>query len=94
MDIIERAREGIERIHGERGMRDRNGDGENIVDTAMTFDLTIVNIFFEKKVNQFVTYNSGDGESQIDSLMCRRCHLEEVINCKVINVEAVTKQHI
>ena len=57
------------------------------------FDLAIVNTFFEKKVNQFVTYNSGGRESQIDFLMCRRCHLKEVINCKVINGEAVAAQH-
>ena len=44
-------------------------------------------------MNQFVTYNSGGRESQIDFLMCRRCHLKEVINCKVINGEAVAAQH-
>ena len=46
-------------------MRDRNDEGEKIVDAAMAFDLAIVNTFFEKKVNQFVTYNSGGRESQI-----------------------------
>ena len=90
---IGRSRDGIERIHGGWGMRDRNDEGEKIVDTAMAFDLAIVNAFFEKKVNQFVTYNSGGRESQIDFLMCRRCHLKEVINCKVINGEAVAGQH-
>ena len=90
---IGRSRDGIERIHGGWGMRDRNDEGEKIVDTAMAFDLAIVNTFFEKKVNQFVTYNSGGRESQIDFLMCRRCHLKEVINCKVINGEAVAAQH-
>ena len=64
-------------------MGDRNDEGE------IAFDLAIVNTFFEKKVNQFVTYNSGVRESQIDLLMCRICHLKEVINCKVINGEAV-----
>ena len=59
----------------------------------MAFDLAIVNTFFEKKVNQFVTYNSGGRESRIDFLMRRRCHLNEVINCKVINGEAVAAQH-
>ena len=90
---IGRSRDLIERIHGGWGMRDRNDEGEKIVDTAMAFDLAIVNTFFEKKVNQFVTYNSGGRESQIDFLMCRRCHLKEVINCKVINGEAVAAQH-
>ena len=50
--------------------------GEKIVDTAMAFDVAIVNAFFEKKVYQFVTYNSGGRESQIELLMCRRCHLK------------------
>ena len=87
------SREGIERIHGGWGMGDRNDEGENIVETAMAFDLAIVNTFFEKKVNQYVTYNSGGRESQIDFLMCRRCHLNEMINCMVINGEAVAAQH-
>ena len=59
----------------------------------MAFDLVIVNNFFEKKVNQFVTYNTGGRESQIDLVMCRISHLKEVINCKVINGEAVTALH-
>ena len=52
----------------------------------------IVNTFFENKVNQFVTYNSGGRVSQIDFLMCRRCHLKVVIHCNVINEEAVAGQ--
>ena len=44
-------------------------------------------------MNQFVTYDSGGRQSQIDVLMCRICHLTEVINCKVINGEAVAAQH-
>ena len=39
---IGRSRDGIERIHGGWGMRDRNDEGEKIVDTAMAFDLAIV----------------------------------------------------
>ena len=74
-------------------MGDRKYEGEKIVDTAMAFDLAIFYTFFEKKVNQFVTYNSGGRESQIDFLMCRRCHLKEMIHCKVNNGEAVAAQH-
>ena len=44
---IGRSREGIERIqHGGWGMGDRNDEGENIVETALAFDLAIVNTFF------------------------------------------------
>ena len=67
-----RNREGIEMVHGGWDMRDRNDEGENIVDTAMTLDLAKFNTFFEKKVNQFVTYNSGGRESQICFFVCRR----------------------
>ena len=52
-------------------MRERNDEGGHTVDTAMTFDLAIVNTLFEKKLNQFVTYNSGGRENQITFLMCR-----------------------
>ena len=40
-------------------------------------------------MSQFAAYNSGGRESQIDLLMCRRCHLNEVRTCKVIDGEAV-----
>ena len=43
-------------------------------------------------MNQFVTYNSGGGESRIDFLMCR-CHMKKLIHCKVVNGEAVEAQH-
>ena len=46
---IGRSREGIERIHGGWGMGDRNDEGEGIVETAMAFDLAIVNTFFREE---------------------------------------------
>ena len=49
--------------------------------------------FVEKNMNQFATCNNGERESQIDFAMCRRCHRKEVMNCKVINGEAVAAQH-
>ena len=55
----------IERVHGRWGMSDMKDDGEHIMGTAKTFDCAIVNTFFEKKVSQFVTYNSGGREIQI-----------------------------
>ena len=74
-------------------MKDRKYVGENIVDTANTFDVAIVSTLFEKKVSQFVTYNSGGRESVIGCLMCRRSHMKKVIHYKVINGEAVAAQH-
>ena len=59
----------------------------------MSFDLSIVNTFSEKRANHLVTYKSGGRQSQIDFLMCRRQQLNEVKNCKVINGESVAAQH-
>ena len=50
-----------------------------------------MNTFYKK--NHLVTYSSGRRESQIDFIMCRRSHLKEVTNGKVVNGESVTEQH-
>ncbi|KAG8235167.1 hypothetical protein J437_LFUL015207 [Ladona fulva] len=39
-----------------------------------------------------MTYKSGRNISQIDYVMCRRKHVKEVRNCKVINGENVAPQ--
>ncbi|XP_066973217.1 craniofacial development protein 2-like [Macrobrachium rosenbergii] len=90
---VGRTREGIERAHGGWGVGGRNGEGERVVDCAVSFDLAIVNTWFEKKENQHITYKSGARESQIDFRMCRRSHLREVRNCKVLNGGCVAAQH-
>ena len=88
------SREAIERIHGGWGVGEKNKEGERVTYFAMAFDLSIANTFFEKRPNHLVTYKSGGRESQIDFLMCIREHLNEVKNCKVINGDSVTAQHI
>ncbi|XP_068213433.1 uncharacterized protein [Palaemon carinicauda] len=53
----------------------------------------MINTLFEKKINRLITYSSGGRESQIDKLLCKKDHLTEVRNCKVINGESVAAQH-
>ncbi|XP_068201204.1 uncharacterized protein [Palaemon carinicauda] len=53
----------------------------------------MINTFFEKKINRLITYSSGGRERQIDWLLCKRDHLTEVRNYKVINGESVAAQH-
>ncbi|XP_068245557.1 uncharacterized protein [Palaemon carinicauda] len=48
---------------------------------------------FEKKINRLITYSKSGRESQIDLLQCKRDHLTEVKNCKVINGVSVGAQH-
>lgn len=83
----------LERVHGGWGIGERNDEGEKVIDFAMSFDMAICNTFFQKAEHQYVTYMSGGRRSQIDFLMCRRKHLKEVTNCKVIYGEHVAAQH-
>ena len=90
---VGRNKEGIERIHGGWGIGERNAEGERVIDCAVSFDLAVVNTWFRKDHSKYITYKSGGNESQIDFLMCRRSHLKEVKNCKIINGEGVATQH-
>ena len=81
----------ISRIHGGLGVGERNVEGETIIDFAVAFDMALVNTFFTKK--EYVTYRSGGRETQIDFILCRRKHLKEVTDCKVVNGEYVSTQH-
>ena len=90
---VGRNKEGVERIHGGWGVGERNAEGERVVDCAMSFDLAVVNTWFEKDHSQYTTYKSGGNESQIDFLMCRRSRLKELKNCKVIKGEGLATQH-
>ena len=87
------SRAGISRVHGGWGVGERNEGGERVIDFAVAFDLALINTFFEKKMNRLITYSSGGRESQIDLLLCKRDHLVEIRNCKVINGESVAAQH-
>ena len=83
----------IERVHGGHGIGEKNPEGENIIDFAMSFDMAIVNTFFKKKREHLVTYKSGGRCSQIDYFLYKRSRLLEVKNCKVIPGDHVAPQH-
>ena len=63
------SREAIERIHVGWGVGEKNEEGERVTDFAIAFDLSIVNIFFEKTPNHLVTYKTGGRQRQIDLLI-------------------------
>ncbi|XP_063595885.1 uncharacterized protein LOC134772741 [Penaeus indicus] len=83
----------LHRVHGGWGMGELNEEGERVIDFALANDMAIANTFFKKGAHQYVTYKSGGRESQIDFLGCRRNHLGELKNCKVIKGESVSAQH-
>ena len=82
-------------VHGGNGLGEVNMEGERIIDHAISFDKAIVNTFFTKNPEHQITYKSGGRTSQIDYIymLCRRTHLKEVIDCKVIPGDHVTPQH-
>ena len=85
------SRENISRIHGGHGMGEMNEEGDRIIDFALAFDMAIINTFFTSR--NYATYSSGGRETQIDFMLCRRNHLVEIKNCKVIKGETVSPQH-
>ncbi|XP_068237143.1 uncharacterized protein [Palaemon carinicauda] len=87
------SREGIQIVRGGWGVGERNDGGERVIDFALTFDLAMINTFFENKIHRLISYSSGGRESQIDLLLCKRDQLKEARNCKVINGGSIAAQH-
>ena len=84
---------GDEKIIGRYGSETKNKEGSMVVDFGKRMDLPIVNAYFEKKDEHWVTYNIGGKCTQVDYVMCRRRNLKEMCDCKVILNECVAKQH-
>ncbi|KAF7687188.1 hypothetical protein HF521_014416 [Silurus meridionalis] len=47
----------------------------------------------EKKEDHRVTYKSGGRCTQVDYVLCRRCNLKEIGDCKVLAGDSVARQH-
>ena len=82
---------GDERVMGRYGVRERNEEGQRIVDFAKKMDMAVLNTYFKKK-EQIMTYQSGGRCTQVDYVQCRRSQLE-MRDCKVFAGECVAKQH-
>jgi len=78
---------------GRHGVGIRNDDGDRIVDWATAGGMALVNTYFMKLEQQKITYKSGNNNTQIDYIACRRQQLKDVLDCKVLPGESVAKQH-
>ncbi|XP_067349374.1 uncharacterized protein [Channa argus] len=56
-------------------------------------EMAVVNTFFQKRQEHRVTYKSGGRSTQVDDILCRRCNLKEISDCKVLVGESVARQH-
>ncbi|KAK3542081.1 hypothetical protein QTP86_012133 [Hemibagrus guttatus] len=84
---------GDEEVMGKFGVKERNLEGQMIVDFAKRTDMAVVNTYFQKREEHRVTYKSGGRGTQVDYILCRRGNLKEIINCKVVMGESVARQH-
>ncbi|XP_051784559.1 craniofacial development protein 2-like [Erpetoichthys calabaricus] len=84
---------GDEEVMGRYGVKERNEEGQRIVDFAKRMDMAVVNTYFKKREEHKVTYKSGSRCTQVDYILCRRVNLKAIEDYKVVAGESVVKQH-
>ena len=77
---------------GRCGVRDKNLEGQAVVDFAKRMKMAVINTYFQKREEHKVTYNSGGRSTQIDYILCRR-GIWEIRDCNVVAGKSVDKQH-
>ncbi|KAG8227463.1 hypothetical protein J437_LFUL011629 [Ladona fulva] len=77
----------VGRINGGWNYGNRNRKGNQIIYFAIALDVAIANT--AEDITTALTFKNGKNKSQIDYIMCRRKHLREVRNVKVINGDSV-----
>ncbi|KAK3544152.1 hypothetical protein QTP86_003162, partial [Hemibagrus guttatus] len=84
---------GDEEVMVKFGVKERNLEGQMVVDFAKRMYMAVVNIYFQKREEHRVTYKSGGRRTQVDYILCRRGNLKEISDCKVVVGESVATQH-
>ncbi|KAK3556322.1 hypothetical protein QTP70_007121 [Hemibagrus guttatus] len=59
-------RSGDEEVMGKFGVKERNLEGQMVVDFAKRMDMDVVNTYFQKTEEHRVTYKSGERSTQVD----------------------------
>ncbi|KAI5617394.1 hypothetical protein C0J50_22946 [Silurus asotus] len=78
---------------GRRRRQRGEGEGQMVVDFAKRMEMAVVNTYFKKKEEHRVMHKSGEGCTQFDFILCRRCNLKEIGECKVLAGDSVARQH-
>uniref|UniRef100_A0A3Q1HUU5 Acyltransferase n=1 Tax=Anabas testudineus TaxID=64144 RepID=A0A3Q1HUU5_ANATE len=84
---------GNEEVMGRFGVKERNLEGQMVVDFTKRMEMAVVNTYLQKREEHRVTYKSGGRSTQVDYILCRQGHLREVSDCKVVVGESVARQH-
>ncbi|KAF7708371.1 hypothetical protein HF521_017428 [Silurus meridionalis] len=84
---------GDEEVMRRYGLQERNVKGQMVVDFAKRMEMAVVKTYFKKKEDHRVTYKSGGRCTQVDYVLCRRCNLKEIGDCKVLAGDSIARQH-
>ncbi|KAK3573200.1 hypothetical protein QTP86_015121, partial [Hemibagrus guttatus] len=84
---------GDKEVMGRFGVKEKNLEGQMVVDFAKRMDMAVVNTYFQKREEHRVTYKSGGRRTQVDYILCRRGNLKEISDCKVVVGKSVARQH-
>ncbi|MCJ8731892.1 hypothetical protein PDJAM_G00204980 [Pangasius djambal] len=84
---------GDEEVIGKFGVKERNLEGQMVVNFAKRMDMAVVNTYFQKREEHRVIYKSGGRSTQVDYILCRRGNLKAISDCKVVVGESVARQH-
>ena len=90
---VGRDRSGFEQEHGYHCFGDRNEEVEDVLRFVQTYNLGIVNTFFQKQEEHLITCKSGNRRTTIDYILVKRTELKAAKDCKVIPGESITMQH-
>src|SRR5437899_9030657 len=85
--------DGYEGVHGGKGYRIRNVEGEMLLECAGAKKLVVLNTWFTKNESKKVTYDSGGNKTVVDYMLVTRCDLAKVTDINVIGTEECVKQH-
>ena len=69
---------------GRLPIEDRNAESQIVVDFPKRMEMAIVNTFFQKGQEHRVTYTSGGWSTCVHYILCRRCNLKEINDCKAV----------
>ncbi len=84
---------GDEEVMARYGIKERNVEGQMVVDFAKRMEMAVINTYFKKNEEHRVTYKSGGRCTQVAYVLCKRCNLKEIKDCKVVAGDCVARQH-
>ena len=78
---------------GHFGFGGQNAEGGTVLDFCRNHQLQILNTYFKKDREKYITYKSGGAEIQIDLILMKKVRGVCVTDCNAIPGEACLTQH-